>query len=243
MSWQAAADLWHDTQDVGEELDPSLEPVLAKAFVKRGNATLIKLGDKEIDFKPDFRLYITTKLGKHTVCIVPFTGCNIPLPQWAPSQAWYAFKTWRTSLQVSLWSVAGCAVRGLCIKAALQTGMRHNAAICKWCCLYGAGNPHYTPEVSTKVMIVNFAVKQQGLEAQLLSTVVKQERADLDRQKNELVVKVAQGKRTQVGCRVDIYLPVFMCASQHTARSLGGHSVEEHVHNVLHYWQGRLHGL
>lgn len=61
-----------------------------------------------------------------------------------------------------------------------------------------AGNPHYTPEVSTKVMIVNFAVKQQGLEAQLLNTVVKQERADLDRQKNELVLKVAQGKRTQV---------------------------------------------
>ena len=53
-------------------------------------------------------------------------------------------------------------------------------------------------------MIVNFAVKQQGLEAQLLSTVVKQERADLDRQKNELVIKVAQGKRTQVGCHVDI---------------------------------------
>lgn len=50
---------------MGEELDPSLEPVLAKAFVKRGNATLIKLGDKEIDFNPDFRLYITTKLGVH----------------------------------------------------------------------------------------------------------------------------------------------------------------------------------
>ena len=81
MSCQAAADLWHDTQDVGEELDPSLEPVLAKAFVKRGKATLIKLGDKEIDFNPDFRLYITTKLGRHAVCIVPFTGRNIPLPQ------------------------------------------------------------------------------------------------------------------------------------------------------------------
>lgn len=40
-----------------------MEPVLAKAFVKRGNAVLIKLGDKEIDFNPDFRLYITTKLG------------------------------------------------------------------------------------------------------------------------------------------------------------------------------------
>jgi len=193
---------------VGEELDPSLEPVLAKAFVKRGNATLIKLGDKEIDFNPDFRLYITTKLGKQAVCILPFTECSIALPKWALSVAWCASKTGRLSSQVSLWGVAGCAVRGLCAEAALQTDMRHNADNCKWCCLYDAGNPHYTPEVSTKVMIVNFAVKQQGLEAQLLSTVVKQERADLDRQKNELVVKVAQGKRTQVGCRVDFYLPV-----------------------------------
>ncbi len=66
---------------MGEELDPSLEPVLAKAFVKRGNATLIKLRDKEIDFNPDFRLYITTKLGKLAACILPFTECNIPLPQ------------------------------------------------------------------------------------------------------------------------------------------------------------------
>lgn len=69
-----------------------------------------------------------------------------------------------------------------------------------------AGNPHYTPEVSTKVMIVNFAVKQQGLEAQLLNTVVKQERADLDRQKNELVLKVAQGKRTQVSTSTKLLL-------------------------------------
>ena len=53
-------------QDVGQELDPSLEPVLAKAFVKRGNNVVIKLGDKEIDFNPDFRLYITTKLGMCT---------------------------------------------------------------------------------------------------------------------------------------------------------------------------------
>ena len=89
-----------------------------------------------------------------------------------------------------------------------------------------AGNPHYTPEVSTKVMIVNFAVKQQGLEAQLLSTVVKQERADLDRQKNELVVKVAQGKRTQVSCCDNMYLPVFLYASHHIALSISGRSVE-----------------
>ena len=51
-------------------------------------------------------------------------------------------------------------------------------------------------------MIVNFAVKEQGLEAQLLNTVVKCERPDLDKQKNDLVVTVAQGKRTQVGSGV-----------------------------------------
>lgn len=106
-----------------EELDPVLEPVLAKNFIKKGNAIMIKIGDKEVDYSPDFRLYITTKLS----------------------------------------------------------------------------NPHYTPEVSTKATICNFAVKEQGLEAQLLNTVVKKERPDLDKQKNELVVKVAQGKRTQVG--------------------------------------------
>lgn len=33
-------------QDVMEEIDPILEPVLAKSFIKRGNQTLIKLGDK-----------------------------------------------------------------------------------------------------------------------------------------------------------------------------------------------------
>ena len=108
-------------QDVLEEIDPVLEPVLGKATIKRGNQVLMKLGDKEIDYSPDFRLYVTTKLS----------------------------------------------------------------------------NPHYTPEVSTKVTICNFAVKEQGLEAQLLNFVVQKERPDLDKQKNELVVKVAQGKRTQ----------------------------------------------
>jgi dynein heavy chain, axonemal len=109
-------------KDVLEEMDPVLEPVLARAFFKRGNQVLIKLGDKELDYNPDFKLYISTKLG----------------------------------------------------------------------------SPTYSPEISTKVMIINFAVKEDGLEAQLLNLVVKMERPDLDKQKNELVVKVAKGKRTQV---------------------------------------------
>ena len=59
-------------------------------------------------------------------------------------------------------------------------------------------NPHYTPEVSTKATLVNFNVKQQGLEDQLLGIVVRKERPELETQKNDLVVAVAAGKRKLV---------------------------------------------
>jgi len=89
---------------------------------------LVKLGDKDVDVSPDFKLYIATRLP----------------------------------------------------------------------------NPTYPPEVTTKVAVINFAVKQQGLEGQLLAAVVRHERRDLDAQKNELVVKVRVGGlggyRLGLGC-------------------------------------------
>ena len=105
-------------QDVLEEVDPALEPVLSKSFTKQGNRLVLKLGDKEIDYNEDFKLYLTTKLG----------------------------------------------------------------------------NPHYPPEVSTKTTIVNFAIKREGLEDQLLGLIVKKERPDLEEQNSMLVVQVAKGK-------------------------------------------------
>jgi len=107
-------------QDILEELDPALEPVLGKCVTKKGNSMLIKLGDKELDYNPEFKFYLTTKLH----------------------------------------------------------------------------NPHYTPEVSTKCTMVNFAVKEEGLEEQVLGLVVKKERPDLEDKKQELVKKLAEGKRT-----------------------------------------------
>ena len=109
-------------QDVEEELDPALEPVLNKAIVKQGTRKMIKLGDSMIDYSDDFKMYITTKLP----------------------------------------------------------------------------NPHYTPEVSTKATIVNFAVKEEGLEAQLLGIVVGMEKPELETKKSALVVSVAKGKRKLV---------------------------------------------
>lgn len=54
-------------------------------------------------------------------------------------------------------------------------------------------NPHYPPEISTKTILVNFAVKEQGLEAQLLGIVVRKEKPQLEEQKDYLVTSIAQG--------------------------------------------------
>ncbi|XP_075307002.1 dynein axonemal heavy chain 2 [Odontesthes bonariensis] len=107
-------------QNVQEELDPSLNPILNKSLTRIGGRLLLKLGDKELEYNPEFRFYITTK----------------------------------------------------------------------------QSNPHYTPEISSKTTIVNFAVKEQGLEAQLLGIVVRKERPELEQQKDSLVISIAAGKKS-----------------------------------------------
>ncbi|KAM7351793.1 dynein heavy chain 2, axonemal kl-2 isoform 2-T2 [Cochliomyia hominivorax] len=59
-------------------------------------------------------------------------------------------------------------------------------------------NPHYPPEISSKTTIVNFALKQDGLQAQLLGIVVRKEKPALEEQKDELVMTIAKNKRTLI---------------------------------------------
>lgn len=138
-------------ENIGEELDPALEPILLQQTFKQAGSTVIKLGDSVIPYHDDFKLYITTKLP----------------------------------------------------------------------------NPHYTPEVSTKVTLVNFTLSPRyvqcnrmnlapvkasndhntlhllsfssslssGLEDQLLGIVVAEERPDLEEAKNALIISNAKMKQ------------------------------------------------
>ena len=56
-------------------------------------------------------------------------------------------------------------------------------------------NPHYTPEVMGKTMIINYAVTIKGLENQLLNVVVGHERPDLEEQHREIVLELSANAR------------------------------------------------
>lgn len=106
-------------EDVGEVLDPALDPVLQKQIYKSQGRLLIRLGDTDVDYSTDFKFYVTTKLP----------------------------------------------------------------------------NPHYSPEICVKVTIVNFTVTPRGLEDQLLATVVRFERPDLEETKDKLIVEISNGQK------------------------------------------------
>ncbi|XP_060913896.1 dynein axonemal heavy chain 12 [Labrus mixtus] len=106
-------------ENVGEELDPSLEPLLLKQIFKQGGVDCIRLGESVIEYSCEFRFYITTKLR----------------------------------------------------------------------------NPHYLPELATKVSLLNFMITPEGLEDQLLGIVVAKERPELEEERNALILQSAANKR------------------------------------------------
>jgi len=94
-------------ENIGEDMDPAIEPLLQKQIVIKGNSMTLKLGDSVIEYSKDFKFLLTTKLR----------------------------------------------------------------------------NPHYLPEVSTKVTLINFMITMEGLSDQLLGIVVEKENPDLQTKK------------------------------------------------------------
>ncbi|KAJ7549736.1 hypothetical protein O6H91_07G065700 [Diphasiastrum complanatum] len=49
-------------EDIGDNLDPSLEPILQKQVFEKKGRLLIRLGDTDVEYDPNFKLYMTTKM-------------------------------------------------------------------------------------------------------------------------------------------------------------------------------------
>jgi dynein heavy chain len=56
-------------------------------------------------------------------------------------------------------------------------------------------NPHYLPEISVKVSLLNFMITPEGLEDQLLGSVVAKEKSELEEEKNALILLSSENKR------------------------------------------------
>lgn len=56
-------------------------------------------------------------------------------------------------------------------------------------------NPHYLPDISVKVVLLNFMITPIGLEDQLLGVVVAKDRPDLEAEKNQLIIQGAENSK------------------------------------------------
>ena len=54
--------------DISETLDPALESILQKAFFQQGGRTLIRIGDSDVDYDPNFQDVHHDSDARTTVC-------------------------------------------------------------------------------------------------------------------------------------------------------------------------------
>lgn len=168
-------------QNVQENLDPSLNPVLNKSLTQigrthvhtpkekkqtnsnelhkafwlklslflffsfSGGRLLLKLGDKEVEYNPEFRFYVTTKLSNPHY--TPEISSVTTIVNFAVKEQVCALVKDRV---FCVFHVVSCLKRSVCV---------------------------------------------QGLEAQLLGIVVRKERPELEQQKDSLVTRIADGKK------------------------------------------------
>ena len=58
-------------ENMGESIDAVLLPILQRAILKKTGRSLIALGDDEIDYSPDFCLFLHTKLSNPCLAVKP----------------------------------------------------------------------------------------------------------------------------------------------------------------------------
>jgi dynein heavy chain len=72
-------------------------------------------------------------------------------------------------------------------------------------------NPHFTPELSARVTVIDFTVTLQGLEDQLLARVVLQEKPELQEERNKLLQEVNSYKKKIMELQDDLLRRLASC--------------------------------
>eukprot|EP00736_Rhodelphis_marinus_P010572 Rmarinus@m.9666 len=49
-------------ENLGQSIDAVLDPVISRSTIRRGRQVIVKLGDKEVEYDPNFKLFLQTKL-------------------------------------------------------------------------------------------------------------------------------------------------------------------------------------
>ena len=73
-------------------------------------------------------------------------------------------------------------------------------------------NPHFTPELSARVTVIDFTVTLQGLEDQLLARVVLQERPELQEERTKLLQEVNAYKKKIMELQDDLLFRLANCS-------------------------------
>jgi len=53
---------WVLLENIGESLDPALEPILLQQKIRQGSSWVIKIGDKTVQYNQSFKFFLTTTL-------------------------------------------------------------------------------------------------------------------------------------------------------------------------------------
>ena len=92
-----------------------------------------------------------------------------------------------------------CSRRGSCARARgddhLSSARRLTTTTTSLFCTTRLPNPHYSPELSAKVTVIDFTVTTVGLEDQLLGKLILKEKNELEVQRKTLVEEVTTYKK------------------------------------------------
>lgn len=189
-------------ENVPESLDPVLEPVLLKQVVTVGGISSIRMGDNNVEYDPNFRLYISTKMTNphyppelcvkvsETIDKSCFVGTPYPVVSLHGSIHFLILILFNTTgYRVSLHSTISIdhvfsSRQGLKIQhRPHELGRR--APISALCAS------------RKQVNLLNFMATQEGLEDQMLGITVAREESELEARREQLVLEDAENKRVQ----------------------------------------------